>query len=220
MRRYPAPKARPFPAVRRAARIEKGDKPVFWTILCSIVTALITTKLAYRGDVLKAIRDSREELYTEILENIEKLTDNSEYVFTDEFKNFLVGAKYRVQLIASNRFVKAYKELHNLCLKKKKKYDAWSREHNPIENLVDEDEVLHAAEIDLTNYNNMDVVYCAEHAPSPEKVTLLVRNILREMRFDMGNAYWEEICNRFLDTCRCIKKKVYSAIKNRLQRKS
>lgn len=191
---------------------------MFSTILCSVITALITIKLTYHGDIHKALRTSREKIYTEILENIEKLIDNREYVFTDEFKNFLVKTKYQVQLIASNHFAKAYKELHNLCLKKKKEYDAWSREHNPVEFLEDEDGVLHGTEEDLNNYNNMDAIYRAEHVPSIETLNPLVRNILREMRFDMGNAYWKECYDRFLDACRCVKNKTHSVIGKRLKK--
>lgn len=185
---------------------------LFETILCSVIAALVTTRLTYYGDTRKALRNSREKLYTELFSQIEKLLNNSGLVFEDEFMNFLVGTKPKIKLIASDYVVKAYVKLYELCANTKKEYEQWLESNDPFKTLMDEDEIFHGTENDIEHFNYKECIYRQEHVPSHETISLLVGNVLKELHFDIGNRNWKTITHHCWHKCYYAFSKINSAI--------
>lgn len=181
---------------------------MFWTIISSVFTSLITTRFTYHGDTLKELRKSRETLYTEVFKNIERLINDTELVFQDEFINSLVESKYKVKLIASDRVVSAYVKLFSLCMEKKSAYDAFLQKNDSLEKQLAPDEEFFAIEADMENFKNIDATFRTENAPSKEYVSLLIKNVLREMRYDVGNHPWK----RFIKEVKDLIEKVHRMI--------
>lgn len=162
--------------------------------------------------MLKELRKSREKLYKKVFKNIERLIDDTELVFQNEFIDSLVKSRYKVKLIASDRVVSVYEKLFNFCTDKKSKYDVFLLENDPLKKQAASDGEFFVTEVDMENIQERDSAFRTKNAPRKEYVTLLIKDILTEMRYDVGNHPWKRFFREVKDKRNLLIEKVHRMI--------
>lgn len=109
--------------------------PAALSLLASLLTAYLTSKITRKNEMRKIIHEKRLALYTEAFETIELILKEYDKAFDRTYFESVAAYKAKIKLLGSTETVEAYRKLYDALRTTVHEYEKYAAARNP-ENLA------------------------------------------------------------------------------------
>lgn len=163
----------------------------------AIVSSKITSNLAQKNEICRAIREKRYELYSNLYAHIDQILTNRQLIFSDEYWETIVKFKASMKLFSSKETFDAFHQYFSFIAQQKKAFEQYCSKNDPqndLENHIPytddfgyEQEVLSLMPGDVEEYERLCSSYKFNHQPSADMVNKHLIPLYENMRKDIGS---------------------------------
>lgn len=192
--------------------------PAALSLLASMLTAYLTSKITRKNEMRKIIHEKRLALYTEAFETIELILKEYDKAFDRTYFESVAAYKAKIKLLGSTETVEAYRKLYDALRTTVHEYEKYAAARNP-ENLArcaaafdDGDEEngtsVQPSETDFENYEYELLTYQKEQKKTVAAMRESVGEIVEAMRRDLGSSLDEPRWKALWKWFKCEQEKV------------
>lgn len=185
--------------------------PAALSLLASLLTAYLTSKITRKNEMRKIIHEKRLALYTEAFDTIELILKEHDKAFDRTYFENVAAYKPKIKLLGSAETVEAYRKLYDALCTTVDEYEGYADAKNP-ENLARYSSALDApdeesetgaqpSEVDFENYEYELLEYQKGQKETVTAMCESVGEIVEAMRRDLGSSldepHWKTLLKWF-----------------------